>query len=488
MDYQSAVNKALHGDEEGFVFLYQNTYKSMYRIAYSYLRSECDTEDVLQESYIKAKRHLNTLTNADSFPSWLSRIVINTAKSYLKKRDLIKFSDIIINNDDEEEEFDIPDENDVFQPEIAYSEKEINDLLKKLIDSLSDEQRLCILMYYYDELSVREIAKIFCCSENTIKSRLSYGRKALKKKAENMEKEGYSFHSASTIPVLKYLINRQSASSDFTEAAEKAMQRSASSILSSCETYASKGSLSPIVKKMAGKKLISFCVAVGIMGGGAVSAWAVGGFKGFAKLNELKENIMDSFETAKIDLNNETVESDTSFVNSDTDSETDIENSDNEKSGNSNNSKAKLTENIGLKETSKVEKNEKKESSRSSDSKDTSSSDTDSSTNSSSLNKNASSGSNSSAMSENYDTANDSVDDVSAQPAYDNSSVGSRPGNTSSAANNSSKTAVSSQKNNSSKESDNTDNSDTNTDSEFEFFRPTDNQLIADQYRSVLQV
>lgn len=63
------------------------------------------------------------------------------------------------------------------QPELSYIKEETKELVHYLLDGLSDEQRMSILMFHIENASVSEIAQAMDCSENTVKSRLNYGRK-----------------------------------------------------------------------------------------------------------------------------------------------------------------------------------------------------------------------------------------------------------------------------------------------------------------------
>ena len=78
--------------------------------------------------------------------------------------------------------FDIEDEKSEFQPERSYTQKETQELVHELIDSLSDEQRLCILMYHLDDQSIKDIAETFGISENTVKSEITIWKKSHKGK------------------------------------------------------------------------------------------------------------------------------------------------------------------------------------------------------------------------------------------------------------------------------------------------------------------
>ena len=65
-------------------------------------------------------------------------------------------------------------------PEKILDTKETHRMIRELVDELPPAQKLCILMYYYDELPVKDIAEALDTSENTVKSRLSYARKTIK--------------------------------------------------------------------------------------------------------------------------------------------------------------------------------------------------------------------------------------------------------------------------------------------------------------------
>ena len=160
MNYAEAVSLARAGEERGFGFLYQNTYRSKYYLALQYMKNEEAAKDVLQEAYIKAFSKLDTLSSPEAFPGWLGTIVANTAKNMLAKKNPLLFSDIAADEDNESFEYQIEDENIENQPEISYTRQETQALVHEMIDSLSDEQRMCILMFHIEGASVSEIASV----------------------------------------------------------------------------------------------------------------------------------------------------------------------------------------------------------------------------------------------------------------------------------------------------------------------------------------
>lgn len=112
VDYTQAVEQAKAGREEGFTFLYENTYRNKLYIAMKYMKNEQDAMDVLQDAYIKAFARLDSLQDANAFPGWMSTIVANTAINALQKKKAVLFSDLQNEND----------EGDVFE----YKKKDQN--------------------------------------------------------------------------------------------------------------------------------------------------------------------------------------------------------------------------------------------------------------------------------------------------------------------------------------------------------------------------
>jgi RNA polymerase sigma factor (sigma-70 family) len=224
--YAQAVELAKSGDEKGFEYLYEKTYQSKYYLALQYMKNEESAKDVLQEAYIKAFSKLDKLEQPEAFSGWLGVIVANTAKNMLTKKNPMLFSDLSEQNEDQNAAYEIEDDLIQNQPELAYTQKEMQDLVRELIDSLSEEQRMCILMFHMEGASIREIASALGCSENTVKSRLNYGRKNLKAKAEALQKKGYKLFNISPVALLLYLLRTQQAdfsSSPFAQSIGKAM-------------------------------------------------------------------------------------------------------------------------------------------------------------------------------------------------------------------------------------------------------------------------
>lgn len=227
MNIASAVKAAQNGEEAGFSFLYRATWRDKYYIALKYMGNDADAQDVLQEAYAKAFRKLDALEDPEKFPAWLGRIVANTAKNALEKKRPTPFTELEWEEDGSSPVDDLEEDAVEAQPELAISRKETKELVRELIGSLSDEQRICVLLFYLEGQSVREIAEALDCSENTVKSRLNYGRKAIRKQVEQLQKRGYLL-GAAPMPLLLRLLRNEQTFPEFSQAAESAMQASGS--------------------------------------------------------------------------------------------------------------------------------------------------------------------------------------------------------------------------------------------------------------------
>ena len=246
MTYTQAVELALRGDSSGFDFLYNATKNNKYYLALKYVKNEEAAKDVLQDAYIRAWKNLDKLKEPDKFDSWLAQIVVNTAKNELEKRNHTPL-DLRADSGEDEEDTEIFDRavsswDNV--PELEYTKEETRQLVHELIDSLSDEQRLVVIAFELEGLTTKEIAEQLGCSEATVKSRLRYGRNNIKEKAEELQKKGYKLYSIAPLPLLLYLLRKESG----FVSAEPATQ----AVLSECRKNISKNGHAPQGAKTAG--------------------------------------------------------------------------------------------------------------------------------------------------------------------------------------------------------------------------------------------
>lgn len=199
------VEKAIIGDESALTVLYNETSQTAYSIAVGMLKDENEALDVLQEAYISAFNNLEKLQDKSKFTSWFNRIVSNKCKDYLRKKRPDFLADNTYSTDEGEIEVELEDKNLTFSPEENVDYSETKRLMSEMLDNLPDDQRMVILMYYMQDFSIKEIAEILDVSENTVKSRMNYGKKKLKSQVEDLEKKGTKLYGVSGIMLLPFI-------------------------------------------------------------------------------------------------------------------------------------------------------------------------------------------------------------------------------------------------------------------------------------------
>ncbi len=207
MNYTELVEKAKKKDEKAIEELFQLTSKKGYFVALKYLKNQEDAQDILQDAYVSSLTKLDQLKDPSKYDKWLFQIIANKAKNYLVKNKPLLFEQL--ENDDEDSiqfEETITDDRIEFQPKENTDYQELKTALKNLIDELPDDQRMCLLMYYFEELSINEIADSLELNTNTIKSRLNYARNKIKVKVEELQKQGTHLFGVAPIPFLVWML------------------------------------------------------------------------------------------------------------------------------------------------------------------------------------------------------------------------------------------------------------------------------------------
>lgn len=209
MEMESLVLRARNRDEEAIAELYQATCTKAFYVAKSICRDESEAQDVLQDSYYKAFRDLDRLQNPAVFPAWVSRIVANQAKDRLKARkSVVLFSEL---ETDSEAPLEFEDDRPAFRPDDWVDRNEVRRLVQEVLAALPEEQRVCMVLYYFNRMTTREIALELEISENTVKSRLKYGKQKMKTELEALEKKGVDFWGMLPVQLLSWGMELDSA-------------------------------------------------------------------------------------------------------------------------------------------------------------------------------------------------------------------------------------------------------------------------------------
>lgn len=178
------VQKARQGDKKAQEGLYLATNSAAYFVAMKITKYEEESLDIVSDSYIKAFASLDKLENDEKFPAWFNQIVANRCRDYLKKAKPMHLSDMT----EDGEEFEIEDVDGEIPDELLEN-KDVIECVRRVVESLPEEQRMCVILRYYDEMSLQEIADTLEVSLGTVKSRLSRANKKMRDEIERLEKE-----------------------------------------------------------------------------------------------------------------------------------------------------------------------------------------------------------------------------------------------------------------------------------------------------------
>ena len=158
---KSNIIKAKNGDNEAFLELINENKLNIYRVARGILSNEHDIEDAIQNTVIKAYEKINTLKKNEFFRTWLVRILINECNEIIRRNKRV----VSINESNHEERY-----NDCYE----------NIDLTKAINSLSEELRITTVLFYFEDMSIKDIASVLNIPNGTVRSRLSRARKILR--------------------------------------------------------------------------------------------------------------------------------------------------------------------------------------------------------------------------------------------------------------------------------------------------------------------
>ena len=197
------IDQAISGDQEAIATLYTSTYNPVYKSIRSVIKDEDAAMDILQDAYMYGFQKLDTLENPNRYLAWMKVIAVNRSKDYLKKKKPALFSEL--SDDDSNLVLDFKEDRLDVLPDQKLDRAETARLMNEILNTLSEDQRMAVGMYYYEEMSVGQIAEIMECSTGTVKSRLNYARKKIETKVLELEKQGVKLYGLSPIVFLRLL-------------------------------------------------------------------------------------------------------------------------------------------------------------------------------------------------------------------------------------------------------------------------------------------
>ena len=185
------VHGALSGDKTAYETLYNLTKDALFFAILNITKNEQEAISIMKESYTNAFENLTSLKKPEIFDVWLNRIASYSAYISITEKNPDAFNNVA-------EKFEWNDEDNFDQlPQETIDDKDTRNVVKEIIENLPDDQRLLIIMHYYQEMSLSAIVSTLDLPENTVMCILSYAREGIKKEIAKAESEGRLMRSVS---------------------------------------------------------------------------------------------------------------------------------------------------------------------------------------------------------------------------------------------------------------------------------------------------
>lgn len=264
-DIKKLVLQAAQGNKAAFGALYEETGRTVYFSCLKLLGDPQLAEDITQETYLTALQKLGTLAQPENFPTWVNRIGINLCKMHFRNNSA---------PEDNSEEIieEIPDEGLI--PEEYVSNDAKRKIIMDIIDTvLTEEQRRSVILYYFDMLTVPEIAEVMNCTTGTVTSRLSAARKKIKEAVLIYEENNNDrLHAVVPVFILSKLLNKEASNTVLPKLTVFTGSASAANAVPDSVTSIKTISGGKVMFSTVKAKVIAGVCAAAVVGGGITAA------------------------------------------------------------------------------------------------------------------------------------------------------------------------------------------------------------------------
>ena len=177
MTEEELIRCSQAGDRDAFELLLERHRTALARTAYLVTRDREAIQDIMQEALIQIWRDLHSYRPYGSFKAWMLKITLNKARKHYRKK---RVETVPLETATEVS-------GNAERPEEIVEREEQTHRLRQALDLLTTDHREVLILRYYNELTVPEIAKVLGCREGTIKSRLSRAHRRLKQGLSRFE-------------------------------------------------------------------------------------------------------------------------------------------------------------------------------------------------------------------------------------------------------------------------------------------------------------
>lgn len=268
----NTVNDAKHGDRKAFEKLYNEYYSNLYFFVLKNVKNKETAEDITHEAFLKSMEKIKTLEHPENYGTWLHSIAYNKCTDHFRAESRNAYFDT-----DEEKDFAIENnamDMTVMLPEDYAINKDRKKEIAALIDGLKPEMRSALILYYYNDMSVSDVAKSLGMNENTAKQKLFQARKKLKTQIEKLYGKGGMLAVVPMKDMFKHTITPKYAAARVAAA-----------------PAVSSGFLAGKIAAISAAAVLAICIPVGL----GMSEKSEKGFAGDVKLTDSSSHVEVSY-------------------------------------------------------------------------------------------------------------------------------------------------------------------------------------------------
>ena len=174
------VERCKHGELEAFARLFRDHEARLYRLAVTFLHSEHDAEDALQDAYIRSFERIKSFRGDSAFETWLTAIMVNVCRDRLRRQKVRRALPLDWLGHRSAGVDVVQDVGSRLQRQTLWS----------LVDRLDDKHRLPVILHYHEGWSCAEVASILAVRTSTVYSRLNTARKQLRAMLQTESRQG----------------------------------------------------------------------------------------------------------------------------------------------------------------------------------------------------------------------------------------------------------------------------------------------------------
>lgn len=174
------IRRTQAGEEKAFDELYQMFYKQAYYLALKITNCDADAQDAAQESFITIQKSIKDLREPKTFRKWMAQIVVSKCNKIFRKNKYTTLDPDIMNT------LPVQENRAYMTGENFVNKNHKKSILLDLMKELTPHQREVLVLMYFEQLSIKEIAEILHIPDGTVKSRLVSAKTAMKKQIHTL--------------------------------------------------------------------------------------------------------------------------------------------------------------------------------------------------------------------------------------------------------------------------------------------------------------